>query len=154
MCPWKQRWLPSYFHRLSVRLLFVTLSLSLSSIENPASSLPPLFFFLLLIGAGLNKEKLKGKGKICFSVSALPSSYASTSWADRQAGRGRALWSDFPCSLFFCLWHTASQPLSHAVMLSCDSPVLCCDSEVNKSSKWFDQAFAHFWIFKRDYTHL
>ncbi len=28
MCPWKQRWLPSYFHRLSVRLLFVTLSLS------------------------------------------------------------------------------------------------------------------------------
>lgn len=46
--------------------------------KNSASSLPS-FFFLLLIGAGLNKEKLKGKGKMCFSVSALPSVSVSTS---------------------------------------------------------------------------
>lgn len=95
------------FHCISTdwvfRLLSVTLSLCAPlKTPPPLCPPPPFFFFLLLIGAGLNKERLKGKGKICFSVSALPSVIASTSWAERQAGRGRTLWSDFPCS--FCLF--------------------------------------------------
>lgn len=88
------------FHHISTDLVLVCSALLswllFSSIKkNSAFSLPP-FFFSPLIRARLNKEKRKGKGKICFSVSALPSVSASTSWADRQAGRGRALWSDFP----------------------------------------------------------
>lgn len=81
--------------------LYHSVSLSLPAPSKTPPPLCPLFFFLPLIGAGLNKEKLKGKGKICLSVSALLSVCASTSCADSQAGRGRALWSDFPYSLFF-----------------------------------------------------
>lgn len=99
------------FHWLSAWFLSITVSLSPSlSLQAPLKTPPPLspppFFFHPLIRAELNKENLKGKGKICLSVSALPSVSPSTSCADRQAGRGRAL--PYSVSLFF---------LSHEVML-------------------------------------